>query len=143
MTTNTDKIDTKLIDQLLKDYQSPEDILGENGLLKQFTKAALERAMSAELTTHLGYERHDPAGKNSGNSRNGKSRKTITGDFGELPLEVPRDARRADPRSLREPSLSLHDLVAHALKKLQPRFALLGRSLRERQGSQTLPALAG
>ncbi len=91
MTTNTDQIDLKLIDQLLANYQKPEDILGENGLLKQFTKAILERAMSAELSTHLGYEKHDPAGKNSGNSRNGKSKKTLTGDFGELPLEVPRD----------------------------------------------------
>lgn len=47
--------------------------------------------MAAELTTHLGYEKHDPAGKNSGNSRNGKSQKTLTGDFGALPIEVPRD----------------------------------------------------
>lgn len=85
MTTKTDKIDLKLIDQLLKDYKSPEDVLGENGILKQLTKAILERAMGAELTTHLGYEKHDPAGKNSGNSRNGKSQKTLTGDFGELP----------------------------------------------------------
>lgn len=91
MTTNTEQTDLKLIDQLLANYQNPEDILGENGLLKQFTKAVLERAMSAELSTHLGYEKHDPAGKNSGNSRNGKSKKTLTGDFGELPLEVPRD----------------------------------------------------
>jgi len=91
MTTNTDRIDPQLIDQLLKNYQKPEDILGENGILKQFTKAILERAMSAELTTYLGYEKHHPAGKNSGNSRNGKSQKTLTGDFGELPLEVPRD----------------------------------------------------
>jgi putative transposase len=91
MTTNTDQIDLKLIDQLLANYQKPEDILGENGLLKQFTKAVLERAMQAELTTHLGYEKHAPEGKNSGNSRNGKSQKTLSGDFGELPLEVPRD----------------------------------------------------
>ncbi len=91
MTTNTDRIDPQLIDQLLKNYQKPEDILGENGILKQFTKAILERAMRAELTTYLGYEKHHPAGKNSGNSRNGKSQKTLTGDFGELPLEVPRD----------------------------------------------------
>lgn len=91
MTTTTDRIDPKLIDQLLKDYQSPEDVLGENGILKQFTRAILERAMAAELTTHLGYEKHAPEGKNSGNSRNGKSKKTLTGDFGELPIEVPRD----------------------------------------------------
>ncbi len=86
MTINND-----LIDQLLKDYQKPEDILGEQGLLKQLTKAVLERAMQAELTDHLGYEKHEPAGKNSGNSRNGASKKTLKGDFGELPLEVPRD----------------------------------------------------
>jgi putative transposase len=84
-------IDHKLIDNLLKDYKTPEDILGENGLLKQLTKAVLERAMRAELTQHLGYEPHDSAGDNSGNSRNGKSRKTLKGDFGELPIEVPRD----------------------------------------------------
>lgn len=86
MTINHD-----LVDQLLKGYQSPEDVLGENGLLKQFTKAVLERAMQAELTTHLGYEKHDPAGQNSGHSRNGKTPKTLKGDFGTLPIEVPRD----------------------------------------------------
>jgi hypothetical protein len=86
MTINND-----LIDQLLKDYQKPEDILGENGLLKQFTKALLERAMQVELTEHLGYEKHSPAGDNSGNSRNGTSEKTLKGDFGSVPIEVPRD----------------------------------------------------
>jgi putative transposase len=85
------EIRTELIDELLKDYQKPEDIIGENGLLKRFVKAVLERAMNAELTHHLGYEKHDPAGYNSGNSRNGTSGKTIKGDFGELEIEVPRD----------------------------------------------------
>ncbi len=84
-------IKEELIDQLLADYQKPEDIIGENGLLKQLTKAVLERALKAELTAHLGYEKHDPAGRNSGNSRNGKSTKKLKGEFGELPLEVPRD----------------------------------------------------
>src|SRR5437867_3457668 len=84
-------IDLKLIDKLLADYKNPEDIIGENGLLKQLTKALLERAMQAELTEHLGYEKHDPAGNNSGNSRNGATAKTLKGDFGELPLETPRD----------------------------------------------------
>ena len=54
----TDKINLDLIDQLLKDYKSPEDVLGENGILKQLTKAVLERAMAAELTHHLGYDKH-------------------------------------------------------------------------------------
>ena len=84
-------IDLKLIDKLLADYKKPEDILGENGLLKQLTKALLERAMQAEMTEHLGYEKHDPAGHNSGNSRNGGTTKTLKGDFGEMPLETPRD----------------------------------------------------
>jgi len=84
-------IDLKLIDQLLADYKKPEDIIGENGLLKQLTKALLERALSAELTEHVGYAKHDPAGNNSGNSRNGKSKKSLKGDFGEIELETPRD----------------------------------------------------
>ena len=80
-------IDLKLIDKLLADYKKPEDIIGENGLLKQLTKALLERAMQAELTEHLGYERHDPTGNNSGNSRNGGKTKTLT-------LKLSRKARR-------------------------------------------------
>lgn len=87
----TDQINLDLIDQLLKDYKSPEDVLGENGILKQLTKAVLERAMQAELSHHLGYEKHSLKGNNSGNSRNGKSKKTLKGDFGNLPIEVPRD----------------------------------------------------
>jgi len=84
-------IDNELIDDLLKDYKKPEDLIGENGLLKQLTKQLLERAMAAELTEHVGYEKHDPGGNNSGNSRNGKSAKTIKGSFGRMPLAVPRD----------------------------------------------------
>jgi hypothetical protein len=68
---NKQRIKRELLDELLKDYKSPEDILGEQGLLKQFTKSILERALGAELTRHLGYERHDPTGYGSGNSRNG------------------------------------------------------------------------
>ncbi len=75
-------IDNDLIDSLLKDYKTPEEILGEGGLLKQLTKAVLERAMQAELTDHLGYEKHSAEGDNSGNSRNGQSKKTLKGDFG-------------------------------------------------------------
>ena len=84
-------IDNELIDNLLKNYKKPEDLIGENGLLKQLTKQLLERAMAAEMTEHVGYDKHDAAGNNSGNSRNGKSAKTIKGTFGELALETPRD----------------------------------------------------
>jgi putative transposase len=91
MTKDSNAINTDLIDQLLANYTSPEDVLGENGLLKQFTKAVLERALKAELTHHLGYEKHVPKAHLNGNSRNGKSKKTLKGEFGTLPIEVPRD----------------------------------------------------
>src|SRR6476660_2053517 len=84
-------IDKELIDKLLANYKDPEDLVGEQGLLKQLTKALVERAMQAELTHHLGYEKRDPAGRGSGNSRNGSSRKKLKGDFGEAEIEVPRD----------------------------------------------------
>src|SRR5437870_11178561 len=80
--TRDKSIDNEIIDNLLKDYQKPEDLIGEHGLLKQLTKQLLERAMAAEMTEHVGYEKHDVAGKNSGNSRNGNSAKTIKGTFG-------------------------------------------------------------
>src|SRR5262245_60097860 len=84
-------LDKDLIDKLIEGYQKPEDLIGENGLLKQLTKALIERAMKAELTHELGYEKHDAQGRGSGNSRNGTSRKKLKGDFGEVEIEVPRD----------------------------------------------------
>ena len=84
-------IDKEVLDKLLADYKGPEDLVGEQGLLKQLTKALVERAMQAELTHHLGYEKHEAAGRGSGNSRNGSSRKKLKGDFGEAEIEVPRD----------------------------------------------------
>jgi len=85
------EMDKELIDKLLEDYKKPEDIVGENGLLKQLTKAVVERALQAELTTHLGYEKHSLEGHNSGNTRNGTSSKQLKGEFGEVQIEVPRD----------------------------------------------------
>ena len=79
------------LDKLIAGYQKPEDLIGENGLLKQLTKALVERAMGAELTHHLGYKKNDPQGRGIGNSRNGTSRKKLKGDFGEVEIEVPRD----------------------------------------------------
>jgi putative transposase len=84
-------ITEEVLNELLKDYEKPEDLLGKNGLLKELQKRLLEKALGAEMTVHLGYEKHDPVGKNSGNSRNGTSAKTMKGEFGKLPLEVPRD----------------------------------------------------
>ncbi len=86
-------IDVEVLDQLLADYKTPEQIIGENGLLKQLTKAILERALQGELAEHLGYGKNDPAGSNSGNSRNGTTKKKLKGDFGEIELETPRDRK--------------------------------------------------
>lgn len=66
-------------------------MIGENGLLKQLTKALVERALEAELTEHLGHAKHEPVTNAVGNTRNGKSCKTLKGDFGEFPIEIPRD----------------------------------------------------
>lgn len=66
------------LDELLKDYEKPEDLLGEDGPLRQLTKALVERTLTGELTHHLGYEKHSPAGDNSGNSRNGTTPKRIS-----------------------------------------------------------------
>ena len=63
-------IEAEMIDNLILG-KTKEEILGKNGLLNQFVKAIAERALSAELTSHLGYEKHEAKGKNSGNSRNG------------------------------------------------------------------------
>ena len=84
-------LNDELLDKLIEGYQKPEDLIGEKGLLKQLTKKLIERAMNAELTHQLGYEKHEAEGRGSGNSRNGKSRKKLKGDFGEIEIEVPRD----------------------------------------------------
>jgi putative transposase len=90
MTTNG-TIAPELLDQLLANYTKPEDLLGEGGLFKQLKKALIERALGGELTEHLGYEKGDPAGRGSGNNRNGVSSKTVLTGEGELEIEVPRD----------------------------------------------------
>lgn len=85
------KINERVIDELLRECKSPQEIVGENGLLKQLTKAVLERALEAEMSVPLGYDKYAPAGRGSGNSRNGASTKSLQGDFGEIELRTPRD----------------------------------------------------
>ena len=81
----------ELLAGLLANYQKPEDLIGEDGLLKHLTKLVVERALEAEMTEHLGHGKNEPVANGAGNTRNGKSRKTLKGEFGELPIEVPRD----------------------------------------------------
>ncbi len=81
----------EILDQLLAGGLKAEDLTAEDGLFKRLKKALLERALGAELTHHLGYEKGDPGGRGSGNSRNGTSSKTLLSEDGEIAIEVPRD----------------------------------------------------
>jgi len=78
-----------LLDELLKDYSDPKEILGENGLLKLLQKKLVERALEAELSHHLGYEANDKA--RGSNRRNGRGHKTVQSESGQFAIEVPRD----------------------------------------------------
>jgi len=66
-------------------------LLGRDGLLQQLTKRFLEATLDAEMDEHLGYDKHDPVGRNGGNSRNGKRSKTLLTEVGPVPIDVPRD----------------------------------------------------
>ena len=94
----------ELADQLLARAEAGGvELLGPDGLLSQVTKAVLERALGEEMTAHLGYEKHDPAGRGSGNSRNGTTSKTLLTDVGAVDLAVPRDrAGSFDPKIVRK-----------------------------------------
>lgn len=88
------KLTQEAIDQLQKDLANAKtygDLMGANGAIKNLMKHALETMLDAELSDHLGYEKHSPQGDNTGNSRNGKSRKTIKNEQGKIEIEVPRD----------------------------------------------------
>ena len=90
--TINDMIDAGLLDELMDRVDAGELALtGEGGFLPEMVKAVLERGLAAELTEHLGYERGDPAGRGSPNSRNGSTPKTLQTEVGPVPLDTPRD----------------------------------------------------
>lgn len=81
----------EILDQILSGYSKPEDLTSDDGIFRRLKKALIERALGAELSDHLGYEKGDPSGRGSGNSRNGTSAKTVLTEDGEVQIEVPRD----------------------------------------------------
>lgn len=85
------EIRQELLDELLAGYESPEDLTGPDGLIKELIGRLVETAAGAELTDHLGYERGDPSGRGSGNSRNGTTPKTLLTEHGEVRVAMPRD----------------------------------------------------
>jgi len=88
-------ITNDMLDELIGNAKTQEDVFGKDGLLKTLSKRLLERISEAEMTHHLGYEKHAVAGNNTGNSRNGKTSKTIKTGSGDIKIDVPRD-RNAD-----------------------------------------------
>jgi len=84
-------ITKEVLDELMKGYKGPDDFYGPEGLVKQLSKALIERAMQAELTEQIGYEKSEPGEKPTENRRNGKSSKTLRTDQGPMEIEVPRD----------------------------------------------------
>jgi putative transposase len=97
-------VDEQLADELLARAQAQGvELLGPDGLLSQVTKSVLERALGEELTEHLGYDKHDPVGRGSGNSRNGSTPKRLLTEVGPIDLAVPRDrAGSFEPQIVRK-----------------------------------------
>src|SRR3712207_4287482 len=93
--TSVDPKQEALLDELLKDYTAPQDILGEHGLLKHLTKRLVERALEAEWTAHQGYARHGRHGSLEGNTRICTGQKTVLTTTGRLDLVVPRDRQES------------------------------------------------
>jgi putative transposase len=101
----TDIVDQKqLAEQLLQQAEEQNiELVGPGGLLGQLTKSVLETALDAEMSEHLGYEKHDPAGRGSGNSRNGTRAKTVLTEIGPVEIEVPRDTESTfEPQIVRK-----------------------------------------
>jgi putative transposase len=85
-------LDDQLLDQMVAKMRADGVRLsGPGGFLTEMLKAVLERGLATELTEHLGYDRNDPAGRNSGNSRNGSTPKTVLTEVGPVALDIPRD----------------------------------------------------
>jgi transposase-like protein len=97
-------VENRLIDELVGRAQAEGlQLTGEGGLLQQLTKRLLESALEGEITDHLGYDKHDPAGKNGGNSRNGTRAKTVLTDVGPVEIIVPRDREGSfEPRIVKK-----------------------------------------
>jgi putative transposase len=94
----------QLAEQLLAQAKEQGvELVGPNGLLNQLTKNVLETALDAEMAEHLGYDKHDPAGRGSGNSRNGTRVKTVLTEIGPVEIEVPRDTNSSfDPQIVKK-----------------------------------------
>lgn len=107
--TGLDGLDEQLIAQLLSTAKaSGLKLTGEGGVLQQLTKRLLEPALEGEITDHLGYDKHDRAGRGTGNSRNGTRSKTGLTDVGPVEIDVPRDRDASfEPKIVAKPQKRL------------------------------------
>jgi putative transposase len=127
-------IDPKLIDELAKSIKTEKDLAA---LSKHLLKLTVERAMNAELDEHLGYERHAVEGKNTGNSRNGHSSKTLKGDFGEVEITTPRDRNSTfEPQIIRKGQTRITEFYEQIL-------ALYARGMTTRDIADTFKEMYG
>ena len=118
----------ELIDELIA--TSGGALIGPDGLVKELTKALVERMLSGEMNHHLGYEQHDIEGYGSGNSRNGKSRKTLKGESGEMTIDVPRDRNGTfEPKLIEKHQTRFEGFDAKILS-----MYVLGMTVRDIQG---------
>lgn len=94
-----DAVDEELVRQLTERARAEGlQLTGEGGLLQKLTKLVMESALDGELDDHLGYGKHDPAGRDGGNSRNGRRSKALLTEAGPVEISVPRDATRRSSR---------------------------------------------
>ena len=130
-------IPKELLDELLKQVDDPQDLFGKEGLLKALTARLVERALEAEMTHHLGYEKHHPAGRGSGNSRNGHGQKTLKDAQGEYEIKVPRDRQGSfDPKLVGKRQSRMPDFDQKVL-------SLYGRGMTTREIQGHLEELYG
>jgi len=142
MAKEKNKIDALLYD--LTKGKTPEELLGENGLLAELTKRLAEQALEGEMVEHLGYEKHAAEGTGTGNSRNGKSTKKIRTRSGDIEIEVPRD-RNGDfePKFVRKRQRRLpgfdNKVIAFYARGMTTRE--IQSALHEIYGTEVSPAL--
>jgi len=90
-TNNLNNISDEMIEKILGNAKTQEDLFGKDGIIKQISKRFMDKLLETEMTHHLGYQKHSVEGNNSGNSRNGKTTKVVKTGNGEIEIAVPRD----------------------------------------------------
>lgn len=111
MAKKTDPLDPQVVELLLKNTKKPEDLFSDGGVLQRLKAALCQRILDGELTDHLGYDKHDPAGHQSGNSRNGYRDKRLQTKDGQLNINMPRDRTGAfEPQFIAKEQKRFDDL---------------------------------